>query len=34
MENSVLVIGNGYDLAHGLNTRYDDFIQYIILKMR
>lgn len=29
MENNVLVIGNGFDLAHGLNTRYDDFIQYI-----
>lgn len=29
MENNVLVIGNGYDLAHGLNTRYDDFIRYI-----
>lgn len=30
MENNVLVIGNGFDLAHGLNTRYEDFIQYII----
>ena len=29
MSKNVLVIGNGYDLAHGLNTRYDDFIEYI-----
>ena len=29
MENNVLVIGNGYDLAHKLKTKYDDFIQYI-----
>lgn len=29
MQNNVLVIGNGYDIAHGLETRYDDFIQYI-----
>lgn len=29
MENNVLVIGNGYDLAHNLKTKYDDFIQYI-----
>ena len=26
MSNNILVIGNGYDLAHGLKTRYDDFI--------
>lgn len=29
MNNNVLVIGNGFDLAHGLNTRYDDFIKFI-----
>lgn len=29
MSKNILVIGNGYDLAHGLNTRYDDFIEYI-----
>lgn len=29
MENNVLVIGNGFDLAHKLKTKYDDFIQYI-----
>ena len=25
MEN-ILVIGNGFDIAHGFNTRYEDFI--------
>ena len=29
MENNILVIGNGFDLAHGLDTRYDDFIDWI-----
>lgn len=29
MEHNILVIGNGFDLAHGLNTRYDDFMAYI-----
>lgn len=29
MSNNILVIGNGYDLAHGLKTRYDDFIIFI-----
>lgn len=29
MENNILVIGNGFDIAHGLDTRYDDFIKYI-----
>ena len=29
MENNILVIGNGYDLAHGLKTKYDDFIEYV-----
>ncbi|MEG0367647.1 MAG: AbiH family protein, partial [Coprobacillus sp.] len=27
MEN-ILVIGNGFDIAHGLNTRYSDFINF------
>lgn len=30
MRNNILVIGNGYDIAHGLDTRYDDFINFII----
>lgn len=29
MKNNVLVIGNGFDLAHGLKTNYNDFIEYI-----
>lgn len=29
MSKNILVIGNGYDLAHGLNTKYDDFIKFI-----
>ncbi len=28
-EHNVLVIGNGYDLAHGLHTSYNDFIDFI-----
>lgn len=26
---NILVIGNGFDLAHGLPTRYGDFWSYI-----
>ena len=26
---NVLVIGNGFDLAHGLPTRYMDFLEFI-----
>lgn len=29
MKNNVLVIGNGFDLAHGLPTRYSDFINFV-----
>ena len=29
MGNYVLVIGNGYDLAHGLNTKYEHFMTFI-----
>jgi hypothetical protein len=25
----ILVIGNGFDLAHGLPTRYDDFMNFL-----
>jgi len=27
--NKLFIIGNGFDLAHGLNTRYFDFINFI-----
>lgn len=26
---NILVIGNGFDLAHGLPTRYTDFLEFI-----
>lgn len=26
---NILVIGNGFDLAHGLLTRYDDFLTFV-----
>lgn len=26
--NRLVIIGNGFDLAHGLNTRYEDFINW------
>lgn len=26
----LVVIGNGFDLAHGLNTKYSDFMKYLI----
>ena len=25
---NILIIGNGFDLAHGLETRYSDFLSY------
>jgi hypothetical protein len=28
--NRIIIIGNGFDLAHGLKTRYKDFIDYIL----
>lgn len=28
MEMKILIIGNGFDLAHGLKTRYNDFLNY------
>ncbi|MBQ8999135.1 MAG: hypothetical protein IJ086_10685 [Clostridium sp.] len=28
---NILVIGNGFDLAHGLPTKYYDFIEFISL---
>lgn len=29
MEKDILVIGNGFDIAHGLDTKYEHFIKYI-----
>ncbi len=29
-ENSILIIGNGFDLAHQLKTSYNDFANYFI----
>ena len=26
---NILVIGNGFDLAHGLPTKYGDFLEFI-----
>lgn len=28
MMNRIILIGNGFDLAHGLATSYTDFINY------
>lgn len=27
---SLFIIGNGFDIAHGLNTRYSDFMKYLL----
>lgn len=29
LKSKLFNIGNGFDLAHGLNTRYDDFRIYL-----
>lgn len=29
MSDNVLVIGNGFDLAHGLKTKYSDFMEWV-----
>ena len=26
----IVILGNGFDLAHNLETKYEDFIKYII----
>ena len=26
--NRIILIGNGFDLAHGLSTKYEDFINW------
>lgn len=28
--NKLFIIGNGFDLAHGMNTKYSDFIEWLI----
>lgn len=30
--NNLIIIGNGFDLAHGLKTSYNDFIEHLINK--
>ena len=25
---NILILGNGFDIAHGLDTRYTDFLNY------
>lgn len=32
MNMDILVIGNGFDLAHGLKTSYKDFLEYCIIR--
>jgi hypothetical protein len=32
--NNIIIIGNGFDLAHGLKTGYRDFIDYLWEKMK
>lgn len=29
MAYDILVIGNGFDLAHGLPTKYGDFLEFV-----
>jgi hypothetical protein len=31
---TIVIVGNGFDLAHGLNTRYSDFIEWVLPKLR
>ena len=26
--NRIIIVGNGFDLAHGLKTKYEDFINW------
>jgi len=32
--NRVIIVGNGFDIAHGLKTRYTDFIEYFWKNIR
>ena len=29
MLSRLIIIGNGFDLAHGLHTKYSDFMEYL-----
>lgn len=31
--NNILLVGNGFDLAVGLNTSYSDFVKYVVIKI-
>lgn len=31
--NRLILVGNGFDLAHGLRTSYKDFISYYLAKV-
>jgi len=33
MTNKLIIIGNGFDLAHGLKTRYSDFLFWYLTKI-
>lgn len=30
----VLIVGNGFDLAHGMPTKYTDFLYFVSLSLR
>lgn len=32
--NRIILVGNGFDLAHGLKTRYEDFINWYFAKLK
>ncbi len=33
--NRLVIVGNGFDIAHGLKTRYEDFLyDYLILALK
>ena len=29
--NRIIIVGNGFDLAHGLKTKYEHFIEWYIM---
>lgn len=31
-KNRLIILGNGFDLAHGLKTSYNDFIDWVFLE--
>ena len=32
--NRIILVGNGFDLAHGLKTRYEDFINWYFEQLK